>query len=128
MSMVITIYAPAFALLYVVLSMNVIRTRRREKVGLGAGGNPAVERAMRVHANFAEYVPLALLLLLILEQSGAQAIWLHGLFLTLLAGRLVHAWGVSQQDEDFRFRVSGMVMTFSVIIASSLAIWFMRFI
>ena len=127
MNTVITVYVPIFALLYVILSLNVIKTRRREKVGLGSGGNRAVERAMRVHANFAEYVPLTLLLLLVLEQSGANAVLLHGLFLILLAGRMLHAWGVSQQDENFRFRVSGMAMTFTVIIASSLAIWFLRF-
>lgn len=127
MNSVIAIYAPIFALLYVILSINVIRTRRQEKVGLGSGGNKAVERAMRVHANFAEYVPLTLLLLLILEQSGGNALLLHGLFVILLVGRLIHAWGVSQQQEDFRFRVSGMAMTFATIITSSIAIAFLRF-
>lgn len=128
MNTVIAIYAPIFALLYVYLSVNVIRARRRERVGLGTGGNRTVERAMRVHANFSEYVPLTLLLLLILEQSGASILLLHGLFLILLAGRLVHAWGVSQRDENFAFRVSGMTMTFAVMIAASLAIYIMRFL
>lgn len=128
MNTVIAIYAPLFALLYVYLSVNVIRARRRERVGLGTGGNRTVERAMRVHANFSEYVPLTLLLLLILEQSGASILLLHGLFLILLAGRLVHAWGVSQRDENFAFRVSGMTMTFAVMIAASLAIYIMRFL
>lgn len=128
MNTVIAIYAPLFVLLYVYLSVNVIRARRRERVGLGTGGNRTVERAMRVHANFSEYVPLTLLLLLILEQSGASILLLHGLFLILLAGRLVHAWGVSQRDENFAFRVSGMTMTFAVMIAASLAIYIMRFL
>lgn len=126
MNSVISLYVPLFALFYVALSINVIRTRRREKIGLGSGGNRAVERAMRVHANFAEYVPLALLLLLILEQSGGSTLLLHGLFLVLLAGRLIHAWGVSQQNENFRFRVSGMTMTFAVMIISSIVIGSMR--
>ncbi len=126
MNSVISLYAPLFALFYVALSINVIRTRRREKIGLGSGGNRAVERAMRVHANFAEYVPLALLLLLILEQSGGSTLLLHGLFLVLLAGRLIHAWGVSQQNENFGFRVSGMTMTFAVMIISSIVIGSMR--
>ncbi len=127
MNSVISIYAPIFAIFYVILSVTVIRTRRQEKVGLGTAGNKAVERAMRVHANFSEYVPLALLLLLILEQSGGNEFLLHGLFLMLLAGRLIHAWGISRQREDFRFRVSGMTMTFAVIITSSIAIAFLRF-
>lgn len=128
MNSVISLYAPIFALFYVVLSINVIRTRRREKIGLGSGGNRAVERAMRVHANFAEYVPLTLLLLLILEQSGGNILLLHGLFLVLLAGRFIHAWGVSQHNENFGFRVTGMAMTFAVIITSSIIIGVMRFL
>lgn len=127
MNCVISIYAPIFALFYVILSVNVIRTRRRERVGLGSGGNQTVERAMRVHANFSEYVPFTLLLLLILEQSGGNVPLLHGLFLVLLAGRVIHSWGVSQRQENFRFRVSGMMMTFAVIIASSIGIAFLRF-
>ena len=124
----ISVYAPIFGIFYVLLSIQVIRTRRREKVGLGSGGNKLVERAMRVHANFAEYVPMALLLLLILEQLGGNALLLHGLFLTLLFGRLIHAWGVSQHQENFRFRVAGMMMTFAVILTASLAIAALRLV
>lgn len=126
MDSIIAIYTPVFALLFVVLSVNVIRTRRREKVGLGAGGNVAVERAMRVHANFSEYVPITLLLLLILEQSGGNILLLHALFVVLLAGRIIHAWGVSQQKENFTFRVSGMILTFTVIMTASIAIGILR--
>jgi uncharacterized membrane protein YecN with MAPEG domain len=123
----IALYLPVFALFFVFLSLNVIRTRRREKIGLGAGGNRAVERAMRVHANFAEYVPLTLILLLVLELYGASGLLLNLLLLTLLVGRGVHAWGVSREPETFVFRVTGMVMTFSVIILASLALLFLRF-
>lgn len=126
MDSIIAIYIPVFALLFVVLSVNVIRTRRREKVGLGSGGNVAVERAMRVHANFSEYVPITLLLLLILEQSGGNSLLLHGLFVVLLAGRVIHAWGVSQQKENFTFRVSGMILTLTVIVTASIAIGILR--
>jgi len=127
MPSIFALYAPIFALFFVILSLNVIRTRRREKVGLGAGGNRAVERAMRVHANFAEYVPLTLILLLVLELYGANAILLNLLFLTLLVGRGVHAWGVSREPENCSFRVTGMMLTFFVIVAASLALLVLRF-
>lgn len=107
MDSIIAIYIPVFALLFVFLSVNVIRTRRREKVGLGSGGNVAVERAMRVHANFSEYVPITLLLLLILEQSGGNSLLLHALFVVLLAGRVIHAWGGVSAERELhvsRFR------------------------
>ena len=58
---VIPAYAALLALLFIALSIRTIRARRAHKVAIGTGGHAAVERAMRVHANFAEYVPLALL-------------------------------------------------------------------
>ena len=37
----------------------------------------------------------------------------------LLLGRLLHAYGVSRPREDFRFRVTGMVLTFTVLLSSA---------
>jgi uncharacterized membrane protein YecN with MAPEG domain len=118
---IIPIFASVLALVFVVLSLNVIRARRHHKVGLGTGQNKAVERAMRVHANFAEYVPFCLLLLTLLELNQANRFLLIGLCSLLLIGRLLHAFGVSMEQERFIFRVSGMVMTFIVIVSAALA-------
>ena len=106
------IYAALLALLFVFLSLRTIRLRRRHRVALGDGDNPELRRAMRAHANFAEYVPFALLLVYFVERDGAHLALVHALGLALLAGRLLHAWGVSQPREDFRFRVTGMVLSF----------------
>ena len=45
------------------LSMRMISNRVRARVNLLDGGDEALTRAMRVHGNFAEYVPFALLLM-----------------------------------------------------------------
>jgi hypothetical protein len=74
---------------------------------------------MRVHSNFAEYVPLSLILLYLVEGQGAYPLLLHGLCLCLLVGRLSHAFGVSQNNENYRFRVLGMALTFTTLVASS---------
>ena len=118
---IIPVSAAVFAVFFVLLSINVIRARRQHKVGIGTGRNKAVERAMRVHANFAEYVPFALLLITILELNKANGMLLMGLCAVLLVGRLVHAFGMSMEDEHFIFRVSGMVMTFTVILLAAVA-------
>ena len=60
---IIPVFAAVFAVFFVFLSINVIRARQQHKVGIGTGRNKSVERAIRVHANFAEYVPFALLLI-----------------------------------------------------------------
>lgn len=109
------VYAALLGLLFIALSVRVIRLRRSRKVAVGARGDEAIERAMRVHANFAEYAPLALLLIAMLELKGVAGIWIHILGLMLLGGRALHAYGMSRPNEDFRFRVGGMSLTFGAI-------------
>jgi uncharacterized protein len=113
------LYAALLALLYVYLSVRTIRLRRKLQVALGAGEHPEMLRAMRVHANFAEYVPLALILVLMVEAQGTAAWLVHALGAALLMGRCLHAYGVSQVKETFAFRVSGMTLTFTVLGVSS---------
>ena len=67
------LYAALLGCLLVYLSIRVIRLRRRFKVAIGAGGEAAIERAARVQANFSEYVPIGLILLLLAEASGRRA-------------------------------------------------------
>jgi len=76
-------------------------------------------RAMRVHSNFAEYVPLSLILIYFVETRGVHPLCVHLLGLGLLAGRASHAFGVSQAKENYRFRVFGRAMTLTTIILSS---------
>jgi len=112
-------YAALLALIFVMLSVRTLRLRKQLQIGIGDGGNPQLLRAMRVHANFAEYVPLSLVLLLLVEGQGAPALLVHWLCLGLLVGRVSHAFGVSQKKEDFKFRILGMATTFAVLVGSS---------
>ena len=117
---VVPYYAALLALLFVALSVNVIRGRRSGKVSLGIGSNADLERRVRVHANFAEYVPFTLLLIAMAEIRGAPGLLIHLLCASLLIGRVVHAWGVSQSPEDFRFRVGGTAATQTTLVVASL--------
>ncbi|MGB8315712.1 MAG: MAPEG family protein [Aestuariivirga sp.] len=113
------LYAGLLAPLFILLSVRVIGARRNAKVGVGDGGNVALLRRMRVHANFAEYVPFALLLMALAENLGVWTWLIHVMGITLLAGRLSHAYGVSQQPEVFKFRIFGMAATLTVIAAAA---------
>lgn len=115
------LYAGLLALLFIALSMRAIAARRRARLALGTGDNPALLRATRVHGNFAEYVPLALLLFLLLELQGVPALLLHALGAALLLARLVHAWGVAHTNENFRYRVAGMGLTLTMLGLAALA-------
>jgi uncharacterized membrane protein YecN with MAPEG domain len=103
------------------LSLRVIGRRRRAHVAIGTGGDAALERAVRAQANFAEYVPFALVLMALAEAGGAPGWVLHPIGAALLAGRVAHGWGIARDPEDFRFRVGGMAATFSAIALASLA-------
>lgn len=120
------LYAALLALVFVALSIRTIRLRRRYRVGVGDGNHAELQRAMRVHANFAEYVPLALLLIYFAETGGAPLPLIHILAITLSCSRLLHAYGVSQVRENYRYRTVGMALTFTVIISASLLLLFAR--
>jgi uncharacterized membrane protein YecN with MAPEG domain len=88
------IYAALLALLFVALSIWVIAGRAKHRVHHGDGGNDDLNRRIRAHANFAEYVPLILLLVALLEAGGAGRGTVHALLLPLLAARLMHPVGM----------------------------------
>lgn len=118
--MVITaFYASLAALLFVFLSARVIRLRVSEKVALGDGGDETLRRRLRAHGNFAEYAPLALVLMALAETQGAPAWILHVLGLLLLTGRSFHAFAVSQNQEPLKLRVLGMGLTFTALISGA---------
>jgi uncharacterized protein len=109
------------AVVFLWLSLRVIGTRRRARVAIGTGGDPALERAVRAQANFAECVPLALVLMALAEAGGTRGWVIHALGGVLLAGRIAHGWGIAREPEDLRFRIGGMAATFSVIALAALA-------
>jgi uncharacterized membrane protein YecN with MAPEG domain len=113
------LYAALLTPIFVMLSVRVIGERRSGRVAVGDGGNPALLRRIRVHANFAEYVPLALVLMALAESVQTPNWLLHTLGLLLLAGRASHAVGMSREAERFQFRVAGVAATFAVLITAA---------
>lgn len=108
-------YAALLAALFVLLSVRVIAQRREAKVEIGPGESRELLRRMRVHANFAEYAPFALVLLALAESLKAPSPLLHLIGLILVSGRYVHAYGLSQNPHNLRLRVWGMTLTFIAI-------------
>lgn len=105
------LYAGILAILLIVLGGLVVRTRVRERVSLGDNGNKAMLAAMRIHANAVENIPMALLLLLLLEINGGSSTALHAYGIALTTGRFSHAWGMSRKNTVNRWRQGGMVLT-----------------
>jgi uncharacterized protein len=108
-------YASLLAPLFLVLAVRVVASRKSARVALGDGGDRALLRRIRAHANFAEYVPFALVLMGLAESLFANFWLLHAAGVTLLAGRMLHAYSVSRQKEVIRHRVAAMLATFMVL-------------
>lgn len=73
------------------------------------------DAVLRVQANFVENVPLALLLLLVLELNGTPVEILHGFGITLVVLRLLHAWGLSRNEGANYPRLIGAQGTFLLL-------------
>jgi uncharacterized protein len=112
------LYAGVLALILVGLAMRVIRIRRGKRIAIGDGNDDNLARRIRAHANFTEYVPIALVMMLLVELSGYPAWIVHGLGLALVVGRLFHAWSLPAQS--LVGRTVGMVLTFAVLISGAL--------
>ncbi len=121
MSVVSPIYGGLLALLTIFLSVRVSLARRKLKISVGDGDNPEMVKAIRTHANSIEYIPLGIVLLILLElQSGDR--WLvHAAGLTLLIGRVMHAYGLGRQPQFVPGRVYGAYLTLFAITGAALA-------
>ncbi|MBK19022.1 MAG: glutathione metabolism protein [Rhodospirillaceae bacterium] len=112
---IVPLYAALLGIGLILLSLRVISLRRQFKVALGGGDEPRLERAIRAHGNYSEYVPISIILIAFVEFAGNPAWIIHMLCGLLLVSRVIHAFGVSQTAENFSFRVFGMATTFAVL-------------
>jgi uncharacterized membrane protein YecN with MAPEG domain len=111
-------YAAVVGLIFIGLSILTIAERRKASVYLGAGDNDRLLRRIRAHANFAEYVPLALILIAGVAITGAPPWFVNASCALLVAGRLLHATAILRSDG--RLRIAGMAATLTVIGATAL--------
>lgn len=115
------LYGALCGLILLGLAGLVVKARWRYKTSLGTGSEPGMERAVRVQANFVEYVPLTLVLMLACELNGLAGTALHGAGIALIVSRVLHAWGLSQHSGRSFGRFWGTAGTWLVLLGLSLA-------
>jgi len=108
------LYAGLLAVWFLVLSWRVIK-RRGHGTYLGDGGDQGLLRIIRGHANFAEYVPLALLMMGMLELGRFSIYVLHALGIVLVVARLLHGYALSFTPGSSFGRFWGAALTFIVL-------------
>jgi hypothetical protein len=116
---VTALYAGLNALILLVLAIRVARQRGISKVGIGTGGDPALERASRIHGNAVENIPIVLVLLGLAEAGGSSIVLLHGIGIALTLGRLLHAWGLARSPNESIGRAAGMALTWLALAAGA---------
>lgn len=104
------------ALLLIALSFNVSLTRARTQRGYGNEPDPTawLTKAVRAQGNAAEYIPLFLVLILILEVEGS-ANWADWVYIATCATRYAHAAGMlmsSDLNKPHPVRVLGSAGTY----------------
>lgn len=122
--MITMLYAALLALIYIGLTLYTVEGRFKYRVGLGDGGNEAMAQRIRAHANFAEFVPFALLLIFFVEYARYPVMLVHGLGIALVIARLLHVAGlVSSAGKSFG-RMWGTILTLIVMLVSAvLLLW-----
>jgi uncharacterized membrane protein YecN with MAPEG domain len=121
------IYVALATLLVLVLAGRVSTGRGVTKINLGDGGHPDLLLRIRAHANALENLPLALLLLLMLELNQTQPLWLHVFGCLLIAARIAHAIGMSKSGKESVGRLVGTAVTWTVMLVMALLLlwqWF----
>lgn len=114
------IFTGILALMLVGISIRVTVLRARKKISFFDGGDPEMGAAVRVQGNFIEYVPMAIVVMGLIEAMGTKH-WIVYLFgIVLVLARITHAWGL--YSGVFQGRVIGTTTTWVLLAAGGLLV------
>jgi len=115
------LYAGLLGLLLIVLSFNLLKNWvRAARLGT-AHEDGDLRRAEALVSSFTDYVPFCLVLMALIEASGAPAGALHALGGVLVAARLMHAFGSNRTRMADTLRFFGAQLTYLVMTIASFA-------
>lgn len=116
---VTVLYAGLLGLFSILVANNVGTARKNAGVSIGDGGDMNLIAAMRAHANFVEYTPMALLIIALLELNGVTIIAIHALGAALLVSRVAHFYGMGVKPRLRKGRFVGIMGTAIVTFTAS---------
>jgi uncharacterized protein len=112
-------------LLFLFHSVRTILARKETRTNLGAGESDLMLRRIRIHGNFAEYIPFLLFMMALLEFSVIDNWVLYAFGSSLVLGRLLHMYGLHSPTTPGSARIIGMVLTFLPLMLGSVALIFL---
>jgi uncharacterized membrane protein YecN with MAPEG domain len=118
------LYAGLLAIYGIWLSSRAGLMRGKTGISILYGDNMELAEKVRRHQNFAEYVPLALILIGALELNGGSPLFLHILGVVLIIARVAHAYGLHHDNISHPLRTVGAGGTALItVVAGVAAIW-----
>ena len=120
MTATIAVYTGVLALIFFVLSARTIQGRVAYRIALGDGDHPDMRSRMRAHANFAEYVPICLLLMWLLAEMNFSVWVIHVLGMMLVVARVLHPFGVHIRKSPNPPRFLGATLTLLVVLGGGI--------
>ncbi len=114
------LYAGLLGLVFAVLTFRVGPLRAKLGIPLYDGGNKDLGLEIRRHGNFTEYVPLALILMAILEMTNVPQNAIHAMGAALVVGRILHPMGLNWDTATTALRAVGAALTLLVIVVASI--------
>jgi len=113
------ITAALLGLLLLALAIETVSKRLKLKAAFGDAEDPELIAATRSHGNLAEHAPIVLIMLGLLEYSGANTSLVAGLAIAFVVSRLAHVIGLHQKSEPGqapRARQIGVIGTWLVML------------
>ena len=107
--------AGAAAIVNIWLAIRIVTLRVKAKVLIGDGGNPLLVARMRAQLNYAEYTPLVLILMGLIELARGTQTWLWAAGILYILGRILHPFGMDKQTPH-PLRAVGILTTWIVMI------------
>ena len=114
------LYAGLLGIVFAVLTFRVGPLRAKLGISMYDGGNKELGLEIRRHGNFTEYVPLALLMMALLESMGTMPIAIHVMGALLVVGRIAHPIGLNWDTVNSGLRAVGAGSSLLVIVVASL--------
>lgn len=119
------LYGALNAILNVLLAERVTRMRRVHNTSIGEGNAEPLLVAIRAHANNAEYVPLSIVMMLLVELCGGSPTYLHIYGGLLFVARIAHAVGLPRPSPN-PYRFAGVLITLGGIVANAGYVLYLR--
>lgn len=116
------LYAGLNLLILVILGSHVSMGRRKNAVSLGDGGNPAMNARVRAHGNASEWIPGALIGLVLLALMGASAFLIHAFGLIFTLARAAHAYAMCTGGRPGPGRFMGSLITYATYLVMGIAL------